>query len=43
VKSDVTGASPQEPGPTGVAAAGSETPRTEASARRPSDVTVPNG
>jgi hypothetical protein len=45
VKADVTAGSPPEPAATGVAAAGStsESPRAEASARKPSDVTAPNG
>ena len=44
VKRDVTADSPRQPGPTGVAAAaGSEGPRTEASARKPSDVMPPHG
>jgi hypothetical protein len=43
VKIDVTAAPSREPAPTGVAAVGRDSPRTEVSARKPSDVMPPRG
>jgi hypothetical protein len=43
VKIDVTAAPSREPAPTGVASVGRDSPRTEVSARKPSDVMPPRG
>lgn len=43
VTPDVAADSPRHPGATGVAAPGTESPRTEANARKPSDVMPPHG